>query len=107
MASINLTMGTAAGTFEKNVAFTFTISSATNQVVTITGRNDAGEDYAWFSSDPYPAEIPIGSTSVTATPVEDVTFPDYFTYIVSGIIVNSAAHIEVGSSMPGEVKKAS
>ena len=107
MASINLTMGTAAGKFVKDEPFTFTISSATTNVVTITGRSDNSKDLEWFTSDPYPAEIPIGSTSVSATPTETITAPGYFTYLVSGINVNSEAHIQVGSSIPGLEKKAS
>jgi len=107
MATIDLTMGTAVGDFVEGEPFTFTMSSATTNVVTITGRSDQGGDKAWFTSDPYPAEIPIGSSSVTATPTETISAPHYFTYLVTGINVNSEAHVTVSSSMPGRMKKAS
>lgn len=100
MGSINLTTGTASGDFKVGEPFTFTISSANPVVVTITGRDDDGKDYAWFTSNPYPAKIPIGQTSVSATPTEEVSVPDYFTYLVTGMNIPGNAHIVVGDSMP-------
>jgi hypothetical protein len=98
MGSVNLTAGTASGTFTEDQNFTFTISSAVADDVKIYGRNAQGGNSAWFSPDP--ATIPAGSTSVTVEAVEISPPGSYFTYAVTGINVTAAAHIVVGDSMP-------
>jgi hypothetical protein len=97
MGSVNLTAGTASGTFIEGEDFTFTISSALTNPVYIYGRNAQGGSNAWFSPDG--AEIPTGSTSVSVEAVEISPAGSYFTYTVGGMNVNAAAHIVVGDSM--------
>ena len=105
MGSVNLTAGTSSGTFTDDQNFTFTISSAVTGDVKIYGKNAQGGDSSWFSPDP--ATIPAGSTSVTVEAVEISTAGSYWTYIVTGIDVTEHAHIQVGSSMPADARKAS
>jgi hypothetical protein len=97
MGSVNLTAGTASGTFTEGHDFTFTISSALTNNVYIYGRTAQGGSTAWFSPDP--AEIPAGSTSVTVEAVQISPAGSYFTYIVTGMNLSAAAHIVVGDSM--------
>ena len=104
MGSVNLTEGTASGTFKDGENFDFKISSAVANDVTITGKDENGGSTAWFSSDPYPAKIPAGSTSVTVEAVMVSAPGTYFTYIVTGINVTEHAHIQVGSSMHAHAK---
>jgi len=104
MGSVNVTAGTASGTFTDGVNFTFTISSALANPIYIYGRDAGGGSNAWFSPDG--AEIPTGSTSVTVEAVETSPANSYFTYTVSGMNISSAAHIVVGDSMPAEERKA-
>lgn len=98
MGSVNLTAGTASGTFTDGEAFTFTISSTLGNPVYVYGRNAQGGSTAWFSPDG--AEIPTGSTSVSVEAVQISPAGSYFTYTVGGMNINSAAHIVVGDSMP-------
>jgi hypothetical protein len=98
MASVNLTTATVSGTITSGHTFEFTISSATTNDVTITGKNNLGGNSSWFS--PNPATIPAGSTSVTVTAGSPTSGSNYDTYIVGGMLVSSEAHIQVGSAFP-------
>ncbi|HZW93920.1 MAG TPA: hypothetical protein VFF64_13290 [Candidatus Eremiobacteraceae bacterium] len=100
MGSVNVTEGTASGTFTDGHTFTFTISSAVSDDVKIYGRNAQGGSSSWFSPDP--ATITAGSTSTSPEAVETSPAGSYFTYAVTGINVTATAHIQVGSSMPHE-----
>jgi len=105
MGSVNLTAGTASGTFTEGHDFTFTMSSALGNPVYIYGKDAQGGGTAWFSPDG--AEIPTGSTSVTVEAVQISPAGSYFSYTVGGMNVNAAAHIVVGDSMPARERKAS
>jgi len=104
MGSVNVSTGTASGTFKDSQSFAFTISSAATTEIKIYGRNALGSGEAWFSPDP--AVIPIGSTSVEPQAVQESPIGSYFTYAVTGMNVAQTAHIQVASSLPA-AKKAS
>ncbi|MGB2604660.1 MAG: hypothetical protein WBC78_13765 [Candidatus Sulfotelmatobacter sp.] len=103
MGSVNVTAGTSSGSFTVDENFTFTISSAMTGDVKIYGRSAQGGSTAWFSPDP--ATITAGSTSVTVEAEQISPAGSYFTYIVQGMIVNSAAHVVVGDSMPARERE--
>jgi hypothetical protein len=98
MASVNLTTVTVVGTITSGHPFEFTVSSAAENDVTITGRNDLGGNSSWFS--PNPATILAGQTSVTVTAGSPTTGSNYDTYVVGGMVVSGEAHIQVGSAFP-------
>ena len=102
MASVNLTTATVSGSITSGHTFEFTISSAAENDVTITGRNNLGSNFSWFSPDP--ATISTGQTSVTVTAGSPTTGTNYDTYVVGGMIVSGEAHIQVGSAFPAHAK---
>jgi hypothetical protein len=105
--TVNLTTGQPAGTIEDGQPFDFTISSPAPNEITIIGKNEHGSNLTWFTSNPYPAVIPTGSTSVTVTAaMESGQQNPWFTYLVTGMVYAQNVHIVVGGAMPA-AKKAS
>jgi hypothetical protein len=105
--TVNLTMGLVLGQIEDGQPFDFILGGAPMpNDVTIRGRDQHGSNLTWFTSNPYPAVIPMGSTSVTVTAAMESTPQEpWFTYLVGGMIAAQNVHIIVGGAMPA--KKAS
>lgn len=99
MATVYLDTGTSSGAFTSGHTFNFEISSPQALPVTITGRDEEGANDSWFT--PNPATITAGNTTVTVTAQQVTPTGQYVTYLLGGRNASQAAHIVVGSSMPG------
>lgn len=105
--TINLATGQEVGQIKDGHPFDFIIGSPISNDVTITGRNQQGGNLTWFTSNPYPAVIPTGSTGVTVTAAMESTQQNpWFTYLVGGMVAAQNVRVVVGGEMPA-AKKAS
>jgi len=94
--TINLTTGKILGSIKLDSPFEFILGSAAAQNIEITGEDDDGNPYEWFSTDP--ATITKGSTSVTVTATAANSEEEpYFTYGLTGMVGAQNVHIVVSS----------
>jgi hypothetical protein len=95
--TINLTTGKILGSIKLDSPFEFILGSAATQNIEITGEDDDGNPYEWFSSDP--ATITKGSTSVTVTATASSSEEEpYFTYGLTGMVGAENVHVVVSAS---------